>query len=421
MPNTAALLRRGSLRRMSSVYPWVSSVAWSTFMTGVNPAKHAIFGFIDRDPATHRTFIPVASHMRAPTLWELLSRAGKRVIVINVPVTYPVDSKPDVNGIMIGDFLSPRLNERSVRPASLLPTLQQLGYRIDADPWLAHSSLEKAFEDILDALAKRATAMLYLLDREPWDFFMAVIMETDRLHHFYFALMEQGDPTWAPRFREFYAAVDEIIGQVVSRLDEHTTLLMMSDHGFCTIRQEVYYNHWLAEAGYLKYARPVEQIKGPDLSAVDGSSLAFSMDPGRIFVNLRGRELNGSVSPAGYERVRDELVTAAEALVDPATGVKLVQKAFRREEIYRGPYLSQAADIILAPTNGYDPKGALYRDSFFHKDAALAGMHTFEDAMLYVADQYLPEREVSILDVMPTILRLMGVPPPADLDGQPLI
>ena len=417
MPNMSKLAREGSLRRIRSIYPWVSSVAWASFMTGQNPAKHGIFGFIDRNPATLKTFIPTARHMKSRTLWEILGEAGKRVVVVNVPVTFP--PKP-VNGVLISGFLSPKL-EKAVHPPSLLPKLKELGYRIDPDPWLARQSREKAWPDLWDALEKRTKTLLYLLDHEPWDFFMGLIMETDRLHHFWFEPMEQDDPVWAPRFFELYRYVDEFIGQVRERLGENDTLMLMSDHGACSIKKEVFYNRWLHDAGYLRYTKPPEEIKGPDLEAVHPDSVAYSMDPGRIFINLKGRERNGSVAPADYERVREEIAAAAEALTDPESGEKMVQRVYRREELYHGPYLEQAADLILAPVDGYDPKGALWRPHFTHKDQAMVGMHTYDDAFLCVVGHALPAEDLSILDVMPTVLQLLGVPQPPDLDGRGLI
>ena len=397
-PNIAALTRAGSLRPMHSIYPWVSSVAWSSFMTGQNPAKHGIFGFVDRDPATLKTYIPTARNMLSPTLWEILSRAGKRVVVVNVPVTFP--PKP-VNGVLVGCFLSPSL-DKTVYPESLLPTLQRLEYRVDTDPWKARASREAGMADILDALEKRVRTMFYLLENEDWDYFMLVIMETDRLHHFYFEPMEQNDPVWAPAFFDVYRRIDEAIGQVRAKLDADTTLMLMSDHGFCSIKQEVFYNHWLAQAGYLKLSKPPEQIKGPDLTALAPASLAYSLDPGRIFINLKGREKDGRVAPgAEYER--------------------LLLKAYRREEIYHGPYLDRAADIILAPANGYDPKGALAKETFTYKDKMMVGMHTYDDAMVYIGGQNLPPQEVDIRAVMPTILHLLDVPAPPDLDSHSLL
>jgi predicted AlkP superfamily phosphohydrolase/phosphomutase len=415
MPNLAAVTGAGSLRRMTSVHPWVSSVAWTTLQTGVNPAKHGLYGFVDRDPATLKTFIPLANRIRFPAVWDRLGQAGKKVIVLNVPVTFPTTP---VNGVMVSGFLAPTLNEKSVYPPALLPTLQKLGYRIDTDPLIARQDRDRAMEDIRDALEKRTRGFLHLLDNQPWDFFIGVIMETDRLHHFFFEQMEQAHPVYAPAFYDVYRRIDGFIGQVRERLSPRDTLLLMSDHGFCSIRQEVFYNHWLAEAGYLKYTtEPAKQI-----DQLHPDSLAYSLDPARIFVNLKGRERDGRVAPgAEYERVRDEIIAGAEKLTDPQSGERVVERAYRREEIYHGPLLAAAADVILAPNDGYDPKGSFYKDVFTYKDSVMVGMHTFSDAFLYVGQRDVPDRPVSIVEVAPTILGLLGQPIPPDLDAQPLL
>ena len=416
MPNMAALVQEGSLRRMTSVYPWISSVAWSTIMTGRNPGKHGIFGFVDRDPSTLKTHISTSRHLKTDSLMDILSRAGKRIIVVNVPGTFPPKA---VNGILITDFLSPSL-EKAVHPTSLLPKLHELGYRIDTDPWLARESRDQFLLDLHDALEKRTHTLLYLMDNEPWDFFMGVIMETDRLHHFLFELMEQGHPTYAPDFFDVYRRIDAFIGQVRDRLDDNTSLLLLSDHGFCSIRQEVYYNHWLYEAGYLKF----EKIPPESLRDMSPESLAYSMDPGRIFINLKGRERDGCVEPGEeYERLRDRLIEEVESLRDPETGEKLVLKAYRREELYHGPLLAAAADLILAPANGYDPKGAIWKEALTHKDPAMVGMHTYDDAMLcLLGAQFVEDGETPrVVDVMPTILAAMGIAPPDDVDGRTLL
>jgi len=414
MPNFSALLRGGSLRRMSSVYPWVSSVAWTTIQTGVNPARHGIYGFIERDPTTLKSYIPLANHIKQPALWDLLSRSGKRVIVLNVPVTYPVSP---VNGIMVSGFLAPKLNEKAVYPTSLLATLEKLGYRIDADPSMARVDRDKALQDIQDALDKRTRTFLHLLDCESWDLFFGVIMETDRLHHFFFEPMEQQHPVYAPAFFEIYKQIDSFLGKVRERLEDHDVLMLMSDHGFCSIRKEVFYNHWLAKQGWLKF-----QNAAPKLPDLHRETLAYSLDPGRVYINLKGRERDGRIAPGEeYERVRDEVIAAAEALTDVDGGNRLVRKAYRREELYSGPYLNQAADIILAPVDGYDPKGALFKDCFTQKDSVMVGMHTYDDAFLYVGRTDITELEVNILNIAPTVLDLMGYPTSANFDGESLL
>jgi predicted AlkP superfamily phosphohydrolase/phosphomutase len=117
--------------------------------------------------------------------------------------------------------------------------------------------------------------------------------------------------------------------------------------------KEVFYNHWLAQQGWLKF-----HSQAPKLPDLHPEAVAYSLDPGRIYINLKGREREGRIAPgAEYERVRDEIIASAEALTDPDRGDKLVRKAYRREELYSGSYLDQAADIIVAPQDGYDPRG----------------------------------------------------------------
>jgi predicted AlkP superfamily phosphohydrolase/phosphomutase len=415
MPNFAALVAEGSLRRMTSMYPWVSSVAWTTIQTGVNPAKHGIFGFVDREPQTLKTYIPLANRIKAPAVWDTLGAAGKRVLVFNVPVTYPA---PPVNGILAAGFLAPVLNERAVYPPSYKATLEAQGYRIDTDPLIARQSRDRALDDIRDALEKRTATFLHLLDHEPWDLFMGVIMETDRLHHFFWEQMEQDDPVYAPAFFDIYRRIDAFIGAVRDRLDARDTLMMLSDHGFCGIKQEVFYNHWLARDGYLQYAA----VPPKGLDQIAPATVAYSLDPGRIFLNVRGRERDGHIAPgADYERVRDEIIAAAEALRDPATGARVVRRAYRREALYDGPLLAQAADIILAPEDGYDPKGALYKDTFTYKDTMMVGMHTYDDAFFYATRGASGDDPVSVLDVAPSMLQCFDVAIPADYDGRSVL
>jgi predicted AlkP superfamily phosphohydrolase/phosphomutase len=416
-PNAARLAQRGSLLRMDSVWPWVSSVAWSTMMTGVNPAKHSIFGFIDRDPATYKQYIPTSRNMTAKTLWEVLSEAGKRVIVVNVPVTYP---PRQVNGILVGCFLSPSL-EKAVYPPSFLPTLKSLGYIVDADPWKARESKDLALKEVNAALDARIRTLFYLLEREQWDYLHVHIMETDRLHHFLWQQMEEEHPTYAPAFYAFYKRIDDMLGELAARLGGDTTLMWMADHGFCTIKQEVYVNHWLMEHGWLKLRNvPPDRNKG--LDEIDPSSVAYSLDPGRVVIRVRGREKEGCVEPgAEYDALRREIADAALQVRDPATGEPIFQAAFRREEIYHGPYLEQAADLILAPYDGYDPKGALYKETLTYKGDELVGMHTYDDAMFYVGGHTIPATRFSVVNVMPTILALMNVPQPPGLDGKSMV
>ncbi len=417
MPNLERIVREAGLARMNSVYPTVSSVAWSSYMTGVNPARHGIFGFIDRKAGTYETTIPTAQRMTSKTLWEMLSEAGRRVIVINVPVTYP---PREVNGILIGGFLSPKL-ERAVYPPQKAELIQSLGYRIDTDAWLARESKDKLFEDVLDCLARREKTLLHLMDNEPWDFCQCHIMETDRLYHFSWEQYDTDDPTYAPRFYEVIQRIDEMLGKVLERVERAgAELVVLSDHGFCTLKYEVYVNTWLAEKGWL--ALPDPKPERVQLSHVGPHSQVYSLDPGRVFLNLQDREPDGMVPMSEYDAWRDRIAAAAMAeLRDPETGEPMLEEVLRREEIYHGPGLERAADLILVPRDGYDLKGAFGRESLTFKGDALVGMHTYDDAMIAVRNRPIAKTGFSIVDATATVLELMDVEPPPGLDSQSLL
>ncbi|MBN1642614.1 MAG: alkaline phosphatase family protein [Anaerolineae bacterium] len=417
MPNLGRITAQAGLTRMHSVHPAVSCVAWSTYMTGVNPARHGIYGFIDRTPGSYDTTIPNAQRMTAQTLWEMLSEAGKRVIVINVPVTYPPRR---VNGILIGGFLSPRL-ERAVYPPEATERIQSLGYRIDTDPWLARESKDKLFADVGDCLARRQTTLLYLMDNEPWDFFQCHIMETDRLFHFSWEQYETDDPAHAPLFYEVIHRIDDLLGEVLARVERTgAELVVLSDHGFCTLKYEVYVNTWLAQKGWLTLPDPrPDRIQ---LKDVGPQSLAYALDPGRVFINLAGREPAGRVPAGEYESWRTRIAEAAMAeLRDPETGAPMLEQVIRREQVYHGPGLERAADLILAPRYGYDLKGALGKPSLTYKGDALVGMHTYDDAMIAVRNRPIARSGFGIVDATATVLQLMDIEPPAGLDSRSVL
>ncbi|HUT86495.1 MAG TPA: alkaline phosphatase family protein, partial [Candidatus Heimdallarchaeota archaeon] len=266
--------RLGEMVEIKSVFPPVSSVAWATFATGVNPANHGIFGFIDRDPATMTQRIPTSRDLVSPTIWQMLNDAGRRTIAMNVPLTYP---PREVNGVMISGFLCTKL-EQGVQPPSLLPRLRQLDYRIDPDPAMAAEDSAGYLDEILTTLRARRRALFALL-KEPWDLFMCHVMMTDRINHFFWADGQQEDSAFYERFWQFYDEIDALVGEVNAALASNTEFLVLSDHGFCRLCQEVDLNAYLAEGGFLR----LTGNGGEGRSGVDPSSRAYSLLPGRIY------------------------------------------------------------------------------------------------------------------------------------------
>ena len=416
-PRMQALFQehQGSIHRMRSVIPTISSVAWSSFMTGRNPAKHNIYGFIDRNPDPFESFIPTGSTMRCSTLWHILSEAQKRVVVINVPVTYP--PKP-VNGVLIAGFLATKL-EKCAYPPSTVPHLQELGYRIDVDAWLARKDKKKFLEELFLTLERRFTTAEYFLQKEEWDYFHLHIMGTDRINHFLWDAWENDDPELGAEFIRYYQKIDTYIGQIHDRFIQPNPdmyFILLSDHGFCKIRQEVFINQWLQEKGWLKFTSK----KPASLKDMHPDTKAYSLIPGRIFLNVQGREFCGQIKPGEeYEKIREQLIDSLMDMKDPENEETILAKVLKREEIYHGPYFAKAADLIAVPKDGYDLKGNIDRTALTGR-SELVGMHTYDDAFFYLKDKGVEETDFDICALAPTILKLMGIPIPPDMDRGPL-
>jgi predicted AlkP superfamily phosphohydrolase/phosphomutase len=404
LPNLAALLGHGGPVPMRSSLPSVSSTAWTTFFTGRDPGGHGVFGFMDCKPTSHDFYFPNLEHVTAPTVWDVLGSAGMRSVVLNVPGTYPARPMP---GVLVSGFVAPRL-ERAVHPPRLLARLRAMGYRIDLDTWAARAELEVLEEELFATFDARLEAIRVLLAEEAWDLFVAVITETDRLYHFLWNAMAAGQARAVDLFHRFHAAIDELVGWLVDGLPDGTHLIILSDHGFAAERRSVYTNAWLRERGFLAF--DTDEPKG--MGMISPSSTVYSLDPGRFYVNRAGARARGGVPPDRADEVVDRLVEELAGLRDPETGELVYGRLVRRRDAYHGPYAALGPDVILTLKPGYELKGSTSaRAVLGPPPAGLGGMHTSDDAFLWVRDAALREGHHDLHDLAPTILELLGMGP----------
>ncbi len=417
MPKLGALVAQGDLAAMDTVYPPLSSVSWTTFFTGVNPGRHRIFGFFEAQVDEYGIWFQDLDDVKAPGLWEHAQAHGKRTVSINLPGTYPA---PPLNGVMISGFIAPDL-AKSVYPKMLLPHVEKAGYLLDLPCDRVGDAPEEFWKATGQSLEARGRIMAALLENEPHDLFIGVFTETDRVQHFFFDAIEEPSHPEHARVRKFYAHVDAIIGHLASLAKADDELIILADHGFCRIEQELYLNHWLAERGYLVMKTP--RIGAPLAEIDPEKSRAFAIDPGRIFLNVRGRQPAGCVEPCDAPALRDEIADGLAAMRVrvpwQAEAICPFEKIMRREEIYAGPWAHLAADLVLHTRDGFEMKGKFNHPALSQLNT-LNGMHTFGDAMLYVRGRKWPAETPRIIDLAPTILSLLGVPVPPEMEGRAL-
>jgi predicted AlkP superfamily phosphohydrolase/phosphomutase len=413
LPTFAALARGGTLAPMRSSIPVISSVSWTGFMTGKNPGKHGVYGFTDVKPGTLSMFFPNFGNVKGDTLWDVAGRAGKRSIVLNIPNTYP--ARP-LHGLLVSGFVAVNL-ARAVHPPELLPRLEADGYRIDVDYVNADQRPEAFFEDLNATLEARRRVYTALVRDEPWDLFIGVITECDRLHHYFWSQWaDPGAPLYG-RFVDFYRRLDDVLAALVAALPADVPLFVVADHGHTLIHREFYPNAWLRRQGLLRFT--AERPKG--LADVDPASRAFVLDPGRIYLHRRGRFPQGPVGDAEAPELLARIGEGLLALRDDSPGApadgRPVARVIARDELYQGPEVGTAPDLVIHFHDGYDPKGALARQELFGR-SALTGMHTYDDSLFFANRPGVPTDDLDIVDLAPTLLHLLGVDVPSDMDGR---
>jgi predicted AlkP superfamily phosphohydrolase/phosphomutase len=370
MPNTHEIIKNGYFNKMRSSIPEISSVAWSSIITGTNAGEHGIFGFIDTHPGTYSMRFPNYTDLKTKPFWD---SADGRSIIVNVPSTYPVRQ---MNGVHISGFVSIDL-DKSVYPAALSSLLKRMDYRLDVDASKAAESMDDFLEDVDKTLKARIEAYQYLWKNVEWQNFMLVFTGTDRLMHFLWSAYADENHKYHEFFLDHFRKIDVVIGQIAEELGDDDRLVMMSDHGFEGLDTEFFVNRLLMDKAMLKF-NPGQE---PNLKNIASGSKAFALDPGRIFINEKGKYPNGSVEPEDKESVIEELVAIFSGV--QAEGKKAIKHIYRKEDIYSGPYAGQAADLILVAESGVNLKGTMAAKKLTGK-GLFTGKHTLDDAFLLV-------------------------------------
>ncbi|MCH7550053.1 MAG: alkaline phosphatase family protein, partial [Candidatus Krumholzibacteriota bacterium] len=359
MPRLRDIVSRGHMTAMTVSLPEISSVSWTTFMTGRNPGEHGIFGFTDLHEGTYKTSFPSFREVRTDTIWDRIGAAKMRSVIINQPATYP--ARP-VHGALVSGFVSVHL-ERSVFPAKYLSTLQEMDYRVDLDAHEVRDQPELLFRELHTLLGLRRRLVDTLWESEQWNLMEVVVTGTDRLHHFLWDAYEDENHPHHADFLDYYRAVDSFVGEIHDRFaatDSANNFFVLSDHGFCGTHTEVNVNTVLADNGQLVFTG----TDADSLESISERASAFALDPARIYVHRRGRYPRGSVSDTGTAQLKRELSETFLALTDP-DGRPVIRHVFDGDDVYSGPQASKGPDLLLVPHNGFDLKGRLGATDIF--------------------------------------------------------
>jgi len=472
MPNLKDLAEKGAGGVLNSTIPYITPVAWSSLLTGTGPGKHCIFGYnvIENRDGVVIWLLANRSKMKAPTVMDMYGQLGRKVISLNMPMTYPPREQ---DGIITTGMMTPSSESRFFHPPDLMDEFRARGidYRIDIsveggeqgtlderlNTYLADDAAA-FFEDLRSVTRAREEAVLYLMANKEWDLFQVNFISMDRIQHYLWReITRDGQSAIKDRAYEHYAYVDTIIGNIVAALKDKATIVVASDHGFGDYAGNFYPGVWLKKLGYYaevgdrqtpglfiksilkkmglskKLLRVLEKSDKSlakkliyiGTSRVDWKhTKAYAYVSNGIRINVRGRDQFGTVNPgpeleALKEDIRDRLMN-----LEDEDGNRIMKAVHFMEDLYGVPELRDAPDILFEFADDHFhtayytvTQGPRYLDKGY---SWRQGDHRRDGIFLIAGNGVIPGKRITadIEDILPTIFFVQDLPQSDRFDGK---
>lgn len=433
MPHVQELLHRSTYGTLRSTDPPITVPAWAVMFSGMDPGTLGLYGFRHRRPGTYwDNYSPNSRTPREPLLWERLSRLGRRVCVIGMPPGYP---PPPVNGVYISDFLTPAGAESFVYPAPLQDEVQRVSGGWEFDVTFRAEDRPRIAEELLRMTRKHFAVARWLWARETWDFFAMHEIGPDRLHHAFWKFFDEAHPRYEAdsAFRGvvegYYRMLDEEVGRLLHDVPGDVRVLLLSDHGSQAMAGGFCVNEWLIRQGHLTLKGPPPATATPlEEARIDWSRTRAWGAGGyyaRIFFNVQGREPEGTLSPEALPEFERQLRAEFLSIRRP-DGLSLGADVRSPRELYRRVRGDAPDLMVFFGNSSWRSAGTVGHDSLFLRENDTGpddAVHSFDGIYSISgpregAGTRGPEER--IIDVTPTLLDLMGIDIPPNLQGQPI-
>ena len=476
LPNMKRLMDKGARGQLKSIVPTLTPQMWGAIVSGRSAGHHGLLDFWQRDEKGR--FVETRGDSLAqPAVWDLLNDHGRKSAIINVPFTYPPSS---INGFMISGEDAPGVGRDIANPPELYDEIvQRFGrYRLK-DIFPAGRQKSDYLTLVEEDVREQTNVFSHLLAENEWDFSMVFYSATAITQHYFWADFESNDPAnpYCDVIPSAYRALDAAIGRLWNVAGEDCCVYVISECGAGRLRSGVHMNTVLERAGLLKRrsnreglntrrrgvvrlrkaAQHVMQrylpssiyrlanarlgwLKRMMQNYVADSDIdwertsAFSRGKeSQVFVNLVGRDPHGTVRPGEeYEAVCDAVEKAFLELRDPETAEPAVDKVYRAHELYGGPYLNQAPDLVIdwkdcayMPTETDEGNEHIFVERWReYMNWPTSGAHRRFGVLLAAGPGIRAGASIhhaDALDLLPTWLSYLDVPTPPELEGSPVV
>lgn len=434
LSNFRRLMEVGCYGRLESILPPITVPAWMCMSTSQDPGTLGVYGFRNRTNHTYDGLAVVnARSITELAVWDQVAREGKRSNVIGVPPGFPPRK---VNGTSVGCFLTPDTNaDAYTHPIKLKEEIASLvgEYPVDVTGFRTHRK-DWLKEQIYTMTRKHFTVIRHLLQNTEWDYFQFVEIGLDRIQHGFWKYHDpehvlHEDSPYRDVIRDYYLYLDDEVGQLLELLDEETAVLVVSDHGAQRLDGGFCVNEWLVRQGLLTLHEYPREVTPFAKLSVDWDRTKVWSEGGyyaRVFLNVKGREPNGTIDPTDYEKYRDELKAQLEATTAP-DGRPLGTLVFKPEEVYRN-VRNVAPDLIVHFGGLYWRSIGGVGYSELHLQENDTGPddcnHAQFGSFILAGPGVTTQGEIEgahLLDVAPTLLELGGYDVPSSMQGRSLL
>lgn len=477
LPTFKKFYEEGSVGNLKSSTPMITPQMWGNIVTGKNPGHHGLFDFWQR--GNEGKFKEInGSHTKVNPIWKILSENGLTSGVVNVPFTYPPQK---LNGFMISGEDAPGAHPSIAYPSKVYEEIvEKFGrYRLK-DIFPGGRKKEDYLTLVEEDIRKQTDVLSFLVGKKNWDFFLTFYSATAITQHYFWKDMQDGIDEYKNIIKTAYKSLDMAIDRLVKAAGEETNVFIISECGAGPLISGVQINTWLQKEGFLTYKKTngtasketalkskkkdsmrsqvasfrkniqgyipkswfffankkMHWLKSWIQTYLAGSDIdwnntaAFSRGKeGDIFINLKGRDTNGIVESEQYEKVRDNIIEKLSVLIDPSTGHKAVNKVYKREELYSGPCIEFAPDLIIEwvdsaymPTESDKDKDSIFVERWRENmNWPTSGSHRINGILLAIGPGIAKNKRIEgakIIDMTPTWLHLLDQKIPYDLEGK---
>lgn len=433
LPTINYMMEKGIYGNLVSCDPPITIPAWMVMITGKTPGELGVYGFRHRKGYSYNEqWIATSNRFKEKKIWEMLAEKNGESCLVGVPPSYPVFP---VKGNLVGCFITPTTNSKYTYPTELAGEIKKLvgEYIIDVEFRLENK--KEILKKIYEMTEKRFEVIKYLLINRDWTFFMFVEIGLDRIHHAFWRYFDSEHHLHRPGnefekvVENYYVYLDRKMGELLKIIDNQTIVLVCSDHGGKAMKGCFCINTWLEEMGLLKIKNNFKGIKRlSDLEIDWKKTMAWGWGGyyARLFLNVKGREEQGVIDPENYEKVRDEIAEKLKNIRGP-NGEIWNTKILKPNEIFpetkgNPPDLMIYFDNLSwrsAGTLGHDRKYLLENDT--GPDDAVHdknGLYIYFDPNRSFSRK---QKDRDILDIAPTIMKLLDLKVPEECKGIPII